>query len=185
MNEVLKTIADRYSCRGYQNKPVEQEKVAAIAKAGLQAPSALNAQPWHIIAINSKELIDEINDHVMDILRVAEDQTAYNRLMERGGTAYYNAPTMFLVLKQPDAHAWVGIDCGIVIQSMALAATSLGLGNVVVAMAQTAFAGPRADEFKAKVNWPAGYEFAMGMIAGYPEVTKEPHEIDESKLTLI
>jgi len=185
MNEVLKTIAERNSCRGYKLQPVEQEKVQAIAKAGLQAPSALNAQPWHIIAINDKVLIDEINDHVMDLLRVAEDQTAYNRLMDRGGTAYYNAPVMFLVLKQPDAHKWVDIDCGIVIQNMALAATSLGLGNVVVAMAETAFAGPRADEFKAKVNWPAGYEFGMGLIAGYPEITKEPHEIDESKITYL
>jgi len=185
MNDVLKTIAERYSCRGYQNKAVEPELVETIAKAGLHAPSALNAQPWHIIAINNKQLIDEINDHVMELLKVAEDKTAYNRLMERGGTAYYNAPVMFLVLKQKEAHAWADIDCGIVVQNMTLAASSLGLGNVIAAMAATAFAGPKADEFKTKVKWPEDYDFGIGLLVGYPEVTKEPHELDESKLTFI
>lgn len=185
MNEALKVIQDRYACRGYQNKAIEQEKITAITTAGLQSPSALNQQPWHIIAITDKQLIDELNDHVMDLLSQMEDKTAYNRTLERGGNPYYNASAMFLVLKQPNANAWVDIDCGIVIQNMALAATSLDLGNVIVAMAATAFNGPRADEFKQKVGWPTGYEFAMGLLAGYPEVTKEPHEIDESKVTFI
>jgi len=185
MNEVLNVIKNRSACRSYQNKPIELDKIKAIATAGLQAPSALNLQPWHIIAITQKDLIDEINDHVMDILFEMEDQTAYNRTVERGGKPYYNATVMFLVLKKPEASNWVDIDCGIVIQNMALAATSLGLGNVIVAMAETAFVGPRADEFKQKVNWPAGYEFGMGLLAGYADATKVPHEIDENKVTYI
>lgn len=101
MNETLKVIKKRYSCRGYTNQLVEQEKIDAIAKAGLQAPSALNIQPWHMIAITDKGFIDELDDHVMENLRKREDQTAYQRIMERGGKPYYNAPVMFLVLKKP------------------------------------------------------------------------------------
>ena len=185
MNDVLKTIEARYACRGYNNQPVEQEKVSAIVKAALQAPSALNKQPWHIIAITDKTLIGEINDHVMDILKEMEDQTAYLRTVERGGNPYYNAPVMFLVLKKSDENPWADIDCGIVTQNISLAATSLGLGNVIAAMCATAFNGPRADEFRQKVKWPKAYEFGMGVLVGYPKVSKVPHEIDEHKVTYI
>lgn len=42
MNETLKTIGSRYSCRSYTGQPIEKDKVEAIALAGIQAPSALN-----------------------------------------------------------------------------------------------------------------------------------------------
>lgn len=185
MNHVLNTIADRFSCRGYEDRTVEKEKIIAIAKAALQSPSALNRQPWHIVAISDKGLVDEINDHVMDMIKARDDQSAYNRIMERGGKPYYNAPAMFLILKKEDAADWADLDCGIVSQNISLAATSLGLGNVIAAMCGTAFDGPRAEEFKAKVKWPAGYKFSLGVLVGYGNTTKEPHEIDLSKVTYL
>lgn len=186
MNDMLKIIKARYACRAYTGEPVEQEKIKAIAQAALQAPSAFNKQPWHIIAITDKALIDEINDDVLASLKNQTDQTAYQRIVERGGKPYYNAPAMFLVLKDSKGGEWADIDCGIVAQNMALAATSLGLGNVIAAMCAVAFVqGERVEEFKARVNWPKGYEFGVGVLVGYPKATKAPHEIDETKLTLI
>ena len=57
MNETLKAIATRYSCRDYAEKPVDKELLQAIAEAAVQSPSAMNNQPWHIIVITDKELI--------------------------------------------------------------------------------------------------------------------------------
>ena len=51
MNEVLKVIGSRYSCRSYTGEPVEKEKVEAIALAAVQSPSAVNRQAWKIIVI--------------------------------------------------------------------------------------------------------------------------------------
>ena len=185
MRDALTVMKDRFACRAYQSKPIELEKIKAITTAGLQAPSAFNGQPWHIIAIHNQTLIDEINYYVMKLLKEAEEQSNQELIDEPNDKPYYNATAMFLVLKQPQKSKWADIDCGIVVQNMALAATGLGLGNVIVAMAETAFTGPRADEFKQKVKWPDGYEFGVGMLAGYAAQTKEPHEIDESKVTII
>jgi len=44
---------------------------------------------------------------------------------------------------------------------------------------------PRTDEFEQKVKWFVDYEFSMVLLAYYPELTKEPHEIDASKVTYI
>lgn len=68
MNETLRTIKNRYSCRNYTGEPVEQEKLEAIALAGIQAPSAMNYQPWKIIVIKDKTLIDEMDAATMEML---------------------------------------------------------------------------------------------------------------------
>ena len=51
--EFQKLIEERYSVREYQNKPVEQEKIDAILKAGNIAPTAKNNQPQQIYVIKS------------------------------------------------------------------------------------------------------------------------------------
>ena len=40
----------RYSCRDYQNRPVEDEKIAQIIEAGRLAPSACNNHPTRVSA---------------------------------------------------------------------------------------------------------------------------------------
>ena len=184
MNEVLKTIEQRFSCRGYDGRPIEHEKLEAMAKAALQAPSAMNIQPWEIIVINDKGLVDELDVAAMEVLEANPDKTGYNRIMERGGKVFYNAPCMFLVLKHSDAR-WGDMDCGILTQNICLAASSMGVDNVIVGMGAIPFNGPRGEELKKHVNWPEGREFGMGVLVGYGNVSKEPHEVDISKLSFV
>jgi len=186
MNDVLKTIEARFSCRGYTGDALSQEHVRIIAKAGLEAPSAKNFQPWKIIAINNKDIVDKLDAEGMEYLKNMEDSRMYDLFMERGGKVFYNAPALFLVLKEKEPQGnWVDIDCGILTQNMTLAATSLGLSTCIVAFAAFAFKGVKADEMKKLVHWPEGYEFAMGLLVGEGSLTKAPHEIDWSKVTII
>jgi len=184
MNEVLSAIAQRFSCRGYDGRPVEREKLDALVKAALQAPSAMNIQPWEIIVITNKWLVDELDAACMETLGQAEDKTFYNAMMERGGKVYYNAPCLFVILKQPSARR-ADIDCGIVTQNICLAAHSLGLDNVIVGMGEIPFNGPRGEEFKQHIGWTDGMEFGMGVLVGYGNVKKEPHEINMAKARFV
>ena len=184
MNEVLNCIHRRFSCRGYDGRPVDKSALDTIAKAALAAPSAMNLQPWQIIVINNKDLIDELDVSAMEILAANPDKTGYNRFMERGGKVFYNAPCMFLILKQPAAK-WADVDCGIMTQNICLAADSLSLDNIIVAMGSIPFNGPKGDDFKARIGWPDGAEFGMGVLVGHGNVTKEPHELDMAKLRYV
>jgi len=184
MNEVLRVIKERYSCRNYKSDFVEREKLDAIALAGIQSPSAMNRQPWEILVITDKNFIEELDLDAMKILAEAEDKTTYERIMSRGGKVFYNAPAMFLILKHPIS-TLAGLDCGIVSENIALAASSLGLGNVICAMANIPFQGSRGAEFKEKVSWPDGLEFGMAVLVGYAKETKEPHEVDMGKIRYI
>lgn len=182
MNETLKTIKNRYSCRKYTGEPVEQEKLEAIALAGLQAPSAMNNQPWKIIVIKDKAFIDEMDAATMDMLSKSEEQKgAYERMMSRGGKIFYNAPCMFVVAKE----AGTDLDCGIVTENIALAASSLGLGNVICGLARLVFDTEKGEYFKGKMI-PEGYELGMTVLVGYAaDEGGVPHEVDMGKVTYI
>lgn len=47
-NEVINNIMARRSVRKYLDKPVEHEKLEAVALAGINAPSAMNRQNWAV-----------------------------------------------------------------------------------------------------------------------------------------
>lgn len=180
MNEVLKTIATRYSCRKFTGESIEQEKIEAMALAAVQAPSAVNRQPWEVIVIKDKSLLDEMDATVMEMLSHKEDKTIYDRMMSRGGKLFYNAPCMFLIAKKEDAN----LDCGIVTENIALAASSLGLGNCICGMARMLFETDKADYYKEKLI-PKGYELGMTVLVGYAAESKEPHVADTSKIKYI
>ncbi|MCL1859634.1 MAG: nitroreductase family protein [Oscillospiraceae bacterium] len=181
MNETLKTIAQRYSCRSYDGILPEKEKLEAIALAAIQSPSGMNRQPWQINIITNKAFIDEMDAEGMKILAEAEDKSTYQRFMDRGGKLYYNAPCMFLILKKP------GTDCdtGIVSENISLAAASLGLGNVICGMAAIPFNGIKGELFRKKAGFSEDWDFGMAVLAGYADKPGAPHEPDISKIRFI
>jgi len=181
MNETLKTIAARNSCRGFKDTPLTDEQIQAITEAALAAPSAMNRQPWHVTLIKTKELVDELDAYGVSNLAADADQSAYERVKSRGGKMYYNAPCMAIIMCE--ASKFGRLDSGILVQNMALAAHSLGLGSCIVGMAEAPLHGPRGDEYKKRLNIPEGLDFAIGILIGTPDVTKEPHELDFSKFS--
>jgi nitroreductase len=181
MNETLKVIAQRYSCRAYDGSLPEREKLEAIAMAAVQSPSAINRQLWQIIVITNKSFIEEIDTEGMRMLAEAEDKSAYERYMGRGGKLFYNAPCMFLILQKPGTD----IDTGIVSENIALAATSLGLGSVICGMASIPFRGPKGDSFKLRAGWLDGWEFGMSVLVGNAVGSGTPHKPDASKIRFV
>ena len=183
MNETLKTIAERYSCRDFTGDPLTEAQVGAIVDAALAAPSAMNRQPWHVIVITDKALIDEMDTDSMHILASAEDKSSYERILSRGGKVFYNAPCM--ILAASDGSTYGALDCGILSQNVALAAHSLGLGNVICGMANISLSGLRGAEWKKRLQFPAGFEFGMSILVGTAKSGKEPHEHDPAKVTYV
>lgn len=181
MNNTLTTLTNRYSCRNYTGEPIENDKIDAIALAAVQSPSGMNMQPWQITVIKDKSLIDEMDAVTMEMLSKMEDKSLYERIAGRGGKIFYNAPYMFVIAKKPGTD----LDCGIVSENIALAATSLGLGNVICGLARLTFDTEKGAEYAAKLI-PEGYEFGMTVLVGYavePEGT--PHQPDLTKIRYI
>jgi len=185
MNDTLKTIARRYSCRSFSDKPVSGADLRAIAEAGIQAPSARNAQGWHISVVANKALIAEIEAEGIRVLSELPDKSTYERVMGRGGKLFYNAQAVvFIAIKNGGTNAYAKIDLGIVAQNIALAAASLGIDNCHCGLAAFCFAGGKAGEFNKKLNLPDDCECGYGVLLGYANAQGAPHVPDKSKISL-
>lgn len=181
MNETLKVIAERYSCRDYLPTPIPECDLRAIAEAAVQAPSGMNRQPWRVIVVTDRTLIGDIEAEGMALLAAQDDKTSYNRIMERGGRLFYGAPCMIMVASQPQTD----MDCGILCENIALAATSLGIANVICGFTYLAFTGSKGEEFKRRLGFPEGYEFGCSVLLGYAKTARAPHTPDLGKISYI
>ncbi len=186
MNETLKVIAERYSCRDFKNEMPSDELLQAITEAAIQAPSGMNRQAWRVIVVKNKELMQEMEAEGLAYLAGMEDQSSYNRIMERGGRLFYGAPCMIVVPIDPTQYGPALVDCGILCQNIALAATSLGIANIMCGYTGLAFAsGLRAEEFSKRLGFPEGYAFGCSVLLGYANTTKLPHVPDKDKITFV
>jgi nitroreductase len=158
------------------------EMLQAIAEAAIQAPSGMNRQAWRVIVVKNKELMQDLEAEGLSYLASLVDKSTYQRIMDRGGKLFYGAPCMIVVSIDPTSQ----IDCGILCQNVALAATSLGIANVICGLTGTAFAsGHRAEEFSKRLGFPEGYAFGCSVLLGYANTTKAPHEPDKDKIAFI
>ena len=183
----IEAIRTRYSCRAFSDRMPSDADLQTIAGAAVAAPSGMNRQLWRVIVVKNKQLLADLERAGMENLAALPDKGIFDRIMSRGGKLYYNAPCMVVV---PIAKAEPGgaelFDCGIVSENIALAATSLGIDNLICGLAAFSFAGDKGAEFNRRLGFPEGYEIGIAVLLGYAENPGgKPHEPDLSKITVI
>lgn len=183
----IETIKTRYSCRAFSDQMPTNEQLRIIAEAAVASPSGLNRQLWRVIILKNKELLAELETEGMKNLAAMPDKTIYERIMSRGGKLYYNAPCMIVVpVAKAESTGAELFDCGIVSENIALAATSLGVDNLICGLIAFSFAGERGAQFKQRLGFPAGYEIGIAVLLGHAaNPGGKPHEPDLSKISTI
>ena len=159
-NAVLDTIAARRSHRAYQDTPVTQAQLDALLAACLQSPSAVNKQPWHISVVRDKQLLSDINDATREGMMRKEAAQRSPRFEDKKFDVFYNAPLVLFLSADP-AWRYSMLDCGIAVQNIALAAERMGLGSVILGLPREAFKGERAAEFRRRLCFLQGEDFAI------------------------
>lgn len=111
----MEEIFTRRSIRKFQARPVEKEKIDRILRAGMQAPSAGNQQPWEFIVVEDRGALERLS-----------------KMSPYSGPVAGSAATLVLVgnfdgLKFPEM--WQQ-DMGAASENVLLEAAHLGLGAV-------------------------------------------------------
>ena len=183
----IETIRTRYSCRAFSDKIPPDDDLRKIAEAAVAAPSGMNRQLWRIIIVTNNELISDLEEEGLKNLAALPDKSLYERIMSRGGKLYYNAPCMMVIpIGRAEPAGAELFDCGIVAENIALAATSLGIDNLICGISAFSFAGAKNSEFKRRLGFPDGYEIGIAVLLGYAsEPGGKPHEPDTSKISFI
>lgn len=176
-NAVIQTIMARRSVRQYLDQPVEHEKLALIAKCGINAPSGMNRQPWAIRVVEQPDFIKGTTD----IFRKENPEQV--KRDPHFKNMYRNAPNIIVVATPKGSGQ---LDAGLLGENMMLAAQSLGLGTCClggpVRFLQTSEA---CKPYLAQLNLPDGYEICYILAVGYPDESPEAKPRDESKVEYI
>lgn len=129
MNSTIKTILERRSVRAFDAaKPVSENILTEIVKAGAYAPSAMNRQAWHFTVVENKELLLKLNTAVKALASQSEEERIRARSTDDTYNFYYNAPVLIIVSMSDNA-LYPREDAGCAMENMMLAATSLSLGT--------------------------------------------------------
>ncbi|MDR2780533.1 MAG: nitroreductase [Synergistaceae bacterium] len=171
-NPVLEAISNRRSIRAYKKEQITREQLDAILTSAREAPSARNKQPWHMTVVRNKSVVAEVNAEAKKILGLKHEDI------------FYDAPVVVFISAEKDWE-WSKLDAGILVQTMALAAQSLGLGSVILGLPIGAFQGPREDYFNKLLKFPPNYEFAIAISIGLPDTAKDAHEMEPDKIKYV
>ena len=184
--KTIETIKTRYSCRAFSDKMPSDADLQVIAEAALASPSAMNLQPWRIIIVKNKDLLAEFEAEGMKNIAALPYKGTYERIMSRGGKLYYNTPCQFIIPIPKDSK-WARIDCGIITQTIALAAASIGINSLICGLIEFAFSGDKAQYFGERLDISDDEEIGISILLGYADETgvKPPHELDLTKISLI
>ena len=152
---VLEAIRQRYSCRAYKDKPIEQEKLESIFEAARLAPSAKNLQDWRFVVVTDKAAKHRLAE-------AANNQ----RFLAKAGAIIIACSTSTEVMRCGQA---VGpIDVAIALEHIALQATALGLATCWIGSFYP-------DKVRPIVAIPEDVAIIELMAVGYPaDSRKEP-----------
>ena len=182
-NQTISLIEKRRSHRSYGNEQITPQQLETLKNAALCSPSARDMQPWHFTFIQNKELLSQINMAAHKQARLLSDATRSPRFMDKTFDIFYQAPTVVII--SASQGSFTLIDCGIAVQTLALAAESLGLGSVIVGLADLAFKGDERDALEKVLHFPQDYRFVISIAIGYALDDKPAHPLNPEKITLI
>lgn len=164
MNVAYNHILNRHSCRAYEPVAVEHDKLEAIIKAGLHAPTAMNRQETHFTVVSGENLTRLINAVAEAIL---SGELYYPREIDASFKPHYDAPYLILV-SAPAESPFACQDCSCALENMFLAASALDLGSCWINIFLHAGNAPSVRRIMTELGVPNDNTVYAGAAIGYP-----------------
>ena len=155
MNETLKVLETRRSCRSFRPDMISEEDLKAIIRAGTYAATGMGKQSPIIIAVTDKTLRDEVSDQ--------------NRRIggwDEGFDPFYGAPVILIVLADKNIPTHV-YDGSLVMGNLMNAAASLGIDSIWIHRAKEEFESEFGKDILKKLGIEGDYEGIGHCALGY------------------
>ncbi len=175
MNSFKDLMLTRQACRSYNGKPVEKEKLEALADAVRLSPSACNSQPWRLIVVGG-EKARLVKDSVQKEGRngFTEDCPAFAIIVEE------KAKLLPAIADKMPSQTFAQMDIGIATAHYVLMASDLGLSTCIIGWMNE-------EKLKKDFNIGNGEEIRLVIATGYaneddkirPKKRRELNEIAE------
>ena len=148
--DIIEAIFTRRSIRQYRDDPIAEATIENLLRAGMQAPSAHNTQPWHFIVITDRAILTKIPEF-----------HPYSKMLTQANCA-------ILVCGEsadPMETGYIIQDCSAATENILLAAHAEGLGAVWLGIYPQY---KRIKEIRRLFDIPAGILPVSLIALGYP-----------------
>ncbi|MDI3470945.1 MAG: hypothetical protein OJF62_003008 [Pseudolabrys sp.] len=173
--DLREAIYTRRAVRNFSSKAVDDATIRQLIDAAIQAPSAMNEQPYCFIVVRAQGLLDRVSAAVKTftlkttaagLLPPHLEETLHDSKFQ----IFYHAPVLILISSMNQG-PWAAIDCALAAENLMLAARGAGLGTCWIGFAQGWLATP---EGKSAFGLPQSYLPVAPIIVGYPQVASAP-----------
>jgi nitroreductase len=180
----MDAIHQRRAVRAYSRREVQPEVVRTLIRSAIQAPSAVNQQPWAFVVIQDIDLLRRVSDRAKELTLAAlrpESPLWIHRsiLSDPQFNVFYDGSTLIAICARTGT-AWpANEDCCLAAQNLMLAAHGLGLGTCPIGFAREALNEPDA---RRQLRIPDDHAVVMPILVGYPREIPPPMSRDEPRI---
>jgi len=173
--DLMDALRGRRTIRDYTADTVAPAVVGELIEAAIQAPSAMNHQPWAFAVIEGAERLAGYSARAKQATLVtlpADPALAKLRahLEDPDFQMFYHAPVL-VVVYATSAESQAKEDSCLAAQNLMLAAHAGGLGTGWIGLARPWLDGA---EVKAELGIPADWSAVAPLIVGHPKAAVAP-----------
>lgn len=160
-NDVIDCIMTRTSIRNYTEKAISNDTIETLLRAGMAAPTAVNKQPWHFVAVTNREKLDG--------LAIANPNAG---MVRKAPLAIVVCGDMNKALEGEARAFWIQ-DCSAATENILLAAHAMGLGAVWTGLYPN---GERVKAVAELLKLPETIIPLCAIVIGYPDEQPAPKD---------
>lgn len=166
---VVDALFHRRAVRKYTDKDVSPELVRELIEAAIQAPSAMNQQPWAFAVFHGRRRLRAYSDRAKEYLLTttpsAIELHSRSQLYASGGFDIFHGATTLIVIYAVRSRLNPTEDCCLAAENLMLAAHAMKLGTCPIG-----FARPWLDlpETKRELGVPEHLTAVFPIVVGYP-----------------
>lgn len=164
--ELHNAIYERRAIRDYLDSTLEHTVIERLIDAAIQAPTALNQQPWIFTVVRNQHILEELSTQAKTYMLSQHSELAHSdrfrMLNDPHFQIFYRAPVLILISAAATV-PWCVEDCALAAQNLMLAAYAEGLGSCWIGFAQGYL---NTSAGKALLRLPAGCAAVAPIIVG-------------------
>jgi nitroreductase len=165
--ELNSAVLGRRATRAYTKEPVERATIERLIGVAVQAPSAMNHQPWAFVVFKGTERLKAFSDEAKGVV-LSAGQLDFSpeirtMLSSEAFSIFYGAPVL-VVICATSSGSQAAEDCCLAAQNLMLAAVEAGLATCPIGFARPWLNAPAT---KRKLGIPEEYHPVFAMTLGH------------------
>jgi nitroreductase len=168
--DLKEAILTRRSMREFTSQLVDQDLLRTLIDAAIQAPSAVNQQPWSFSVVRDKALLAHISReakaHMLATTPAGLLSHHFQEILGNPDIDIFHHAPVLIVISSVTPSPWAVENCALAAENLMLTACAAGLGTCWIGLSQSWLG---TAEGKAALDLPQTSLPIAPIIVGHPK----------------